>query len=194
MSSSVLMMLRTICFSSALTVGKSRSKDSWGELTFPPTLSRQLTRTVLLVKFDPIFKSASEAELTAVARVACESDGTTGLDSELFADDVLQAELVRAVVDAVRAEELEVAFVVERGTDGALPRKVDGIARIFVHEHAHVSLRVHVDKEIEADSVAAGMGCVVGGNFVPLAAEATKLRSRKVMNWLLFVVSGRSRM
>ena len=64
MSSSVLMMLRTICFSSALTVGKSRSKDSWGELTFPPTLSRQLTRTVLLVKFDPIFKSASEAELT----------------------------------------------------------------------------------------------------------------------------------
>ena len=63
-SSSLLMSERTICLASLFTVGMSKSKSTLMFSGVPPMFMMQSTRTLLLEKLLPIFRSASGTPFT----------------------------------------------------------------------------------------------------------------------------------
>lgn len=63
-SSSVFIRLFTICFSSSLTFGMSKSKVICGVCALPPRFIMQLTRTLFWLKVFRALRSFSETDGT----------------------------------------------------------------------------------------------------------------------------------
>ena len=85
------------------------------------------------------------------SRIAVEGDGAAVLNDEVLADDFLEAELIDSLIEAVTAEELDIALVVELRTYVAGASSADVVACDGVHDDAHRGVGGGIHNEVQTD-------------------------------------------
>ena len=78
-----------------------------------------------------------------------EYDGTAGIENKVLANDVLQRELIDAMVYGVRAIHGEVSFIIIVGADVSVSVQGDVVTGFRVHKNLHGGFRCQVEAEID---------------------------------------------
>ena len=83
--------------------------------------------------------------------VASEDDGSTTVEGEVLGEDVLDGDVVGAVVDGVGAEHVEGTFIMIGGADGAVAVEGDIVVGAGIHQQLEGGVGCGVDQEVEVD-------------------------------------------
>ena len=86
----------------------------------------------------------------SVIGVASEGDSASGLEVEVFLDDVLDGEFILSVIHHVVAKHVESALVVVVGSDHSVAVEGDVVACLVVHHQLECEVGVGVDEEVDA--------------------------------------------
>ena len=78
-----------------------------------------------------------------------EYDGAAGVENKVLANDVLQRELINAMVYGVRAIHGEVSFIIIVGADVSVSVQGDVVTGFRIHKNLHGSFRCQVEAEID---------------------------------------------
>ena len=85
----------------------------------------------------------------SIVWVTTERNSTALLELEVFFDNVLDGELVDAVVDVVVAKHIEAALIIIGGTYGTIAVEGNVVARLLVHDDLQRGTGCSVDVEVQ---------------------------------------------
>ena len=85
-----------------------------------------------------------------VVWVASEGDGAARHELELFLDEILNGELVGAMINHIVAKHIERALVEVVGANHAIAVEGDVIARLLIHHQLEREVLVGINQEIDA--------------------------------------------
>ena len=83
--------------------------------------------------------------------IAAEGYRAAFLELEVLLDDVLDGELVNAVVDVIVAKHVERTFIIIGGANGSVAVECDVVARLLVHDDFQRGVGGGIDVEVQSD-------------------------------------------